>query len=268
MSRFLQLYELANKSGSDKGHSGPSNRWSANNYTDVYQAYLAPLRAKVSHFCEIGLGVPGPNWQSNIAHGNNTGGGGSMRMWTEFFPNAQVYGLDINPATHLDRERAKTFLVDQSSEESIEGFKAQTKDVLFDVIIDDGSHIADHQQLTISLMWERLRPGGLYFIEDLNELKPGESRHTKHAPKHAEATLHHFQRFQRSGEICGAHNFKSLAFLDEVDYLAFHAFPVTQRLYDLVRESLRILIGRRGKGLLRHEFVTKAPRILVLRKSA
>lgn len=267
MNRFLQLYELANASGSDKGHRGPSANWSANNYADVYQAYLAPVRDKVEHFCEIGLGVPGPNWAANIAHGNNSDGGGSIRMWAEFLPKAQIYGLDINPAPHLDGGRVQTYLVDQSSEASLEQFKSQTGGVFFDVIIDDGSHIADHQQLTLSVMWERLRPGGLYFIEDLNDLMPGEVRNKKHAPEHAEATLFHFQRFQQTGKISGAHNFVSLAFLDSVDYLAFHAFPVSQRLPDLAREFARIAFGRGGKGILRHEFVTSRPRLLVLRKA-
>ena len=267
MERFLQLYELANKSGSDKGHRGPSGKWSATNYADVYQAYLAPMRAEVQHFCEIGLGVPGPNWSSRIAHGANEVGGGSIRMWTEFFPNAQIYGLDINPATHLDGERVKTYLVDQSSEESLEAFKTQTGDVAFDAIIDDGSHIADHQQLTISVLWDRLRPGGLYFIEDLNDLMPGETRTKKHAPESAEATLFHFQRFQQTGKITGSHAFKDLGFLDSVDYLAFHTFPVIQRMGDLAREAVRIAAGRGGKGLLRHEFNTKKPRLVVLRKA-
>ena len=268
MTDFLQLYELANESGTDKGHKGPSGKWSANNYTDIYQAYLSPIRHKVQHFCEIGLGVPGPNWQSAIAHGENEGGGGSIRMWSKFFPNAQIHGLDINPATHLDGGRVKTYIVDQSSAESLDAFKKQTADVLFDVIIDDGSHIAEHQQITISRLWDRLRPGGLYFIEDLNDLRPGEKRHTKHAPKKAEPTLDHFERFRKTGKIEGAHNFSDLTFLDSIDYLAFHSFPVTQRIDDLGRETLRILAGRGGKGLLRHEFRTQTPRMVVFRKSA
>lgn len=267
MEKFMQLYQLANNSGSDKGHRGPSNKWSANNYADVYQAYLAPNRHQVQWFCEIGLGVPGPNWSSEIAHGANDGGGGSVRMWAEFFPNAQIHGVDINPATHLDGARIKTYQVDQSSDESLEAFKGKVSEVLFDVIIDDGSHIADHQQLTVSVLWERLRPGGLYFIEDLNDLLPGETRRKKHAPDLVEPTLFHFQRFQETGVITGPHNFKTLDFLDSVDYMAFHAFPVTQRMDDLVREAIRLLAGRGGRGLLRHEYHTKKPRLLVLRKA-
>lgn len=267
MKKFVQLFELANNSGSDKGHKGPSGRWSANNYADVYQAYLAPIREEIKHFCEIGLGVTGPYWTSEIAHGTNAGGGGSTKMWLDFFPNAIIHGLDINPAEHLNGDRAKTYVVDQSSENSLEKFKSQTTEILFDVIIDDGSHIADHQQLTLSLLWDRLRPGGLYFIEDLNDLLPNETRAKKHAPENADPTLFLFQRFQKSGELAGLHEFKDLGFLEEIDYLAFHTFPVKQRFDDLCREMLRILAGRGGKGLLRHEFCTQKPRLLVLRKS-
>src|SRR5262249_14218852 len=36
----------------------------------------------------------------------------------------------------------------------------------FDVIIDDGSHIADHQRASFLSLWPHLRDGGTYIIED------------------------------------------------------------------------------------------------------
>ena len=268
MSKFVQLYELANKNGTDKGHLGPSKKWSANNYTDVYQAYLGSIKDSVENFCEIGLGVPGPNWESTIAHGNNPVGGGSIRMWQEFFPNAHIDGLDINPASHLDNDQIKTHLVDQSSKQSLEQFKADTKGRLYDVIIDDGSHIADHQQITLSLLWEKVVPGGYYIIEDLNDLRPHLNKNStaKHAPENSESTRVVFQEFLETGKITSANNFENMNFLEEIDYLAFHAFPCMQGLRDIVLETIRILVGRGGKGLLRHEFRTSAPKIVVLRK--
>ena len=71
---YKSLTDLANHHASDKGTIGPSKRWPVHNYTDVYDAYLHPLRGKELTILEIGLGVTGNNWHSAIVHGRNTGG--------------------------------------------------------------------------------------------------------------------------------------------------------------------------------------------------
>jgi hypothetical protein len=163
----MTLTDIANLHGTDKGTLGPSAGWAAHNYTDVYEAYLSPLRFKRLHLLEVGLGVPGHAWEARIAHGRNEGGGASMRMWHDYFPNGQIYGADINPAQHLDSERTKTFVVDQGDPDSLESFLDSVGDISFDVIVDDGSHRPDHQQVTLSCLFPRLKPGGLYIVEDL-----------------------------------------------------------------------------------------------------
>jgi len=40
------------------------------------------------------------------------------------------------------------------------------------VIIDDGSHAAEHQQISLGGLFPHLESGGLYFIEDLNDQPP------------------------------------------------------------------------------------------------
>ena len=40
-------------------------------------------------------------------------------------------------------------------------------DQRFDLIFDDGSHRPDDQQVSLSYFFKLLKPGGLYFIEDL-----------------------------------------------------------------------------------------------------
>ena len=39
----------------------------------------------------------------------------------------------------------------------------------FDIVLDDGSHDADHMIATFSHAWQLLRPGGVYFIEDITK---------------------------------------------------------------------------------------------------
>jgi predicted O-methyltransferase YrrM len=37
----------------------------------------------------------------------------------------------------------------------------------FDLIIDDGSHILQHQQAAVEQLWPLLRPGGVFVVEDI-----------------------------------------------------------------------------------------------------
>ncbi len=82
-----QLYEIADFYACDKGLIGPSAKWSANNYVDVYEAYFNGLRNSPLNILEIGIGVQGQSWNAKIAHGKNIEGGASLRMWSEYFPN-------------------------------------------------------------------------------------------------------------------------------------------------------------------------------------
>ena len=63
-----------------------------------------------------------------------------MRVWRDYFPNANVYGADIDKDILFSEERIKTFYIDQLNPSSIKDFweKVNTKD--FDLIVDDGLH--------------------------------------------------------------------------------------------------------------------------------
>ena len=39
-----------------------------------------------------------------------------------------------------------------------------------DVILDDGSHIPEHQILTFNTLFPSVVPGGIYIIEDVNDI--------------------------------------------------------------------------------------------------
>jgi hypothetical protein len=53
---------------------------------------------------------------------------------------------------------------DQSNQNDLA--KLKTKN--YDIIIDDGSHISEHQQISFKELWESVKPGGYYVIEDLH----------------------------------------------------------------------------------------------------
>jgi hypothetical protein len=58
------------------------------------------------------------------------------------------------------------------SQESDELLSAITADAslngLYDIIVDDGSHLAPHVLKAYSKLWHALKPGGIYVIEDLH----------------------------------------------------------------------------------------------------
>ena len=261
------LTDLANKHGTDKGITGPSEGWGAHNYTDIYQPYFERLRTEPIALLEIGLGVTGERWPTKIAHGKNAQGGASLRTWYDYFPNARIYGADINAAPYLDNDRIKTFVVDQGSLDDWKTFEKAVDHLQFDVIIDDGSHRPDHQQVTMGFMFKMVKPGGLYIIEDLVDNGLGDSNlaeHGIHACGDVKNTRSVLKQFQTTGKFGEPNVIGDTAYLAEhIDYMAFHApqrVPMVQKTR-LERIRARLL----GKGL-RFRWQMDSEKMCVMRK--
>lgn len=153
------LFELVKKYGTDKSLSG---------YTNTYQSIFSPIKEKVTSVLEIGLGTLNPEIPSSFAGNANIfehyKQGGSLRVWKDFFENAQVYGIDIAKDCMFEEDRIKTFLFDSSHKDYCDFY---LKDLKFDIIIDDGNHDPQYQIKTLNNLFRRLKDGGFYVIEDL-----------------------------------------------------------------------------------------------------
>lgn len=144
MGSITSLCELAHKYDTDKRPGSGKH-----NYTPFYHYLLHDK--KVSKVLEIGADQ-----------------GKSLRMWQEFFPSAQIWGIDKDPDKLVTEDRIKTLLCDQSSEEQLlETLKILGSD--FDFICDDGSHNPDDQVLSAKILAPALKSGGYYIIEDVYE---------------------------------------------------------------------------------------------------
>ena len=88
----------------------------------------------------------------------------SLKLWLEYFPNAFIYGLDINVCEQ--GERFKIIKGDQSNLLDLDNLIKDISMPLF-FILDDGSHIPEHQILTFNKLFDILMPGGTYIIEDI-----------------------------------------------------------------------------------------------------
>ncbi len=237
------LTDLANFYGSDKGTVGPIATWSVHNYTDIYDIYLEPYRLLPLHILEIGLGVVGDRWDSHIVCGRNAAGGASIRMWYDYFPNAQIYGIDINECSYLDTDRIKTFVADQGNIEDLKAFTAATEAVEFDFIFDDGSHRPDHQQISLGYFFRYLKSGGLYFIEDLLDNGLGDGIAGRMSARQVHNTRNVLKQYRAKGTFLEPNVLLDPDYLQQqIAAISFHAPRVGVK--SIVRPSRRRLIDR------------------------
>jgi hypothetical protein len=90
--------------------------------------------------------------------------GGSVMAWREYFPNANIYGIDIIDAILPEYKRDDvTYIFKDINDSSV---KEQLKDIEFDIIIDDGSHRLWDIKPMVKTYLPQLRTGGFMVIED------------------------------------------------------------------------------------------------------
>jgi SAM-dependent methyltransferase len=154
--RESNLTDLADKYGSDKGST-------KHRYAELYNLLFHPYRGRAVKFLEMGLLIGGPE------HGNSadreTTDLPSVRMWLEYFPKGRIYGLDVSDFSWFKHPRFTFLRCDMDRRENIASALAGEDG--FDIIIDDASHASHHQQFAFLELFPKLKPGGIYIIEDL-----------------------------------------------------------------------------------------------------
>ena len=89
----------------------------------------------------------------------------SIRMWLEYFSEAEIVGLDISDFSWFNHPRFSFLRCDMDQREHIASTFTGQAD--FDIIVDDASHASHHQQFAFLELFRKLKSGGLYIIEDL-----------------------------------------------------------------------------------------------------
>lgn len=102
--------------------------------------------------------------------------GESVRWLTELFPKAVIYAADILPLQpEWPRgERIRYAQVDQADRLRVAELLDEIEAPI-DLIIEDGSHIPQHQASCLAEGLKRLRPGGLYIVEDMGTSHPSQT---------------------------------------------------------------------------------------------
>lgn len=164
---------LADKYGSDKGESDSKNNpypWPSHNYADIYELMFRLRRNDVKLLIECGLGTNNPNLRSTM--GSSGKPGASLRLWRDYFINANIIGIDIDAEILFQEERITTFHCDQTSKKSISKFvqNASLSDASCDIIIDDGLHEFHAGKTLFEGLSNYLADDGIYVIEDVNHV--------------------------------------------------------------------------------------------------
>lgn len=136
-------------------------RPSEHDYARFYEFYFSKARQSRFSLLEIGI----------LEHPdkiNRPYGAASLKMWADYFPNAEIHGIDISDLRHCQQDRIKIYIGDQGETEQIKNI-FESQNLRPNIIIDDGSHKIHHQQNTLGTIFRYLSPGGIYVIEDIVE---------------------------------------------------------------------------------------------------
>ena len=94
--------------------------------------------------------------------------GASLRVWKNYFKNANIYGADIDKDVLFEEDRIKTFHVDQMNENLVHQMWSNINKNNFDLIIDDGLHTFDAGMIFFKNSFSKLKKNGKYIIEDVH----------------------------------------------------------------------------------------------------
>lgn len=132
----------------------PTDKGKEHSYLDVYSELFLPFKDQKINFIEIGIYM-----------------GGSMRLFEDWFSQANIIGYDVTFEFIKVPFNGKKIL------KSCLDFTAdEFKDNPPNIIIDDASHILEHQLKMVEICYPQLHPGGMLIIEDVNDIMHTKSR--------------------------------------------------------------------------------------------
>lgn len=136
------LDELGRLHGTDKSSKNHA-------YLRIYEQFFAGLRDSEVKILEIGVKE-----------------GASLCVWRDYFPRAEIVGVDIRPfAKKFAGERISIEVADQGVPAQLDAVTARYGP--FDIVVEDGSHRWSHQVLAIKRLLPAVKSGGFFISEDL-----------------------------------------------------------------------------------------------------
>lgn len=143
----MSLEQLVNNSRTDKN--------TTHSYLPLYQKLLMSKKESAKNVLEVGIC-----------------NGGSIKLWSDFFINSTVYGLDIMHIKNVwegIRNKQNIILYTSTNAYDNNFFVTQflNKKIKFDFMLDDGPHTLESMQLFIKLYSQIMTDDGILIIEDV-----------------------------------------------------------------------------------------------------
>jgi hypothetical protein len=143
----MNLVELADNSKTDKN--------TIHSYLPLYQTLFESKKYTAKNVLEIGIF-----------------NGGSIKLWNDFFTNANIYGLDIIHKNHVVDELLndkRIILYTSTDAYDSNFFKSHflDKNIKCDIMLDDGPHTLESMKKFINLYSQIMTDDGILIIEDV-----------------------------------------------------------------------------------------------------
>jgi hypothetical protein len=143
----MSLVEIVDNSRTDKN--------TTHSYLPLYQQLLISKKETSKNVLEIGIDS-----------------GGSIKLWSDYFTNATVYGLDI---IHINTvwegiKNKENIILHTSTDAYIDDFfnnNFLNKNIKFDFMLDDGPHSLVSMKQFIKLYSQIMTDDGILIIEDV-----------------------------------------------------------------------------------------------------
>ncbi len=123
-----------------------SDKWE--NYIYEYDAHFRKYQNKPMNLLEIGVQ-----------------NGGSLQIWKKYFgAQADIHGIDIEKSVcnMALGDGIRTSCFDATDEVQLQNLGNQ----IYDIIIDDGSHLCSHVIKSFTYLFKAIKPGGYFVVED------------------------------------------------------------------------------------------------------
>jgi len=145
----MSLSEIVDNSKTDKN--------TAHSYLPLYQQLLIGKKETAKNVLEIGIF-----------------GGGSIKLWKDFFTHATVYGLDIMPIHNVwegIKDTENIILHTSTDAYNNDFFTSEllNKNIKYDFMLDDGPHTLESMIQFIRLYSQIMTDDGILIIEDVQK---------------------------------------------------------------------------------------------------
>ena len=143
----MSLEEIVDNSRTDKN--------TIHSYLPLYQKLLISKKETAKNILEVGIY-----------------NGGSIKLWSDFFTNANVYGLDIMNIDNVWRgiKNNNKIILHTSTDAYNNNFFVNiflNKNIKFDFMLDDGPHTLESMKQFIKLYSQIMTDDGILIIEDI-----------------------------------------------------------------------------------------------------